>query len=290
MRRVERWLLGIWIIGLLTGGNCSRARVESMNHMNEGVVYAQQKRYVDAVKSLERATAVDPTNDQALYNLALVHVELRKFDRAKQDLSRALKVNPEVAGYHEKLGTVLIELGDWNGAKEAFENAIEKDETLFKAYYKLAQVLEELDDQQGALHRYTEAIQKGPRFLEAYAALGALYADLGYLDHSVQVLQSGLKVAMPNTEEEANLHHLLGTAYQQQSKHELAIRAFRSALKIVPGMTDALFSLGWTYAEQKNTEEARRYLKKFVDIAGAEAPAHYLKAARDRLGELGGTP
>ena len=43
---------------------------------------------------------------------------------------------------------------------------------------------------------------------------------------------------------------------------------------------------GWTYAEQGNKEEASRFLKKYVDVAGANAPAHYVKAARDRLNEI----
>ena len=278
------------VIPLLGGGDCSRARVESLNVMNEGVIYAQQKRYVEAVEKLERASAIDGTNDQAFYNLALVHMDMRRFDRAKEDLQRAITINGEIAGYHEKLGTVLMELEDWNGAKEALERAIQIDESLFKAYYKLAQCHERLDDAQNALRRYTEAIQKGPRFLEAYSALGRLYADLGYLDQSVQVLRSGLQVAPEGTEERANLHHLLGTVLQQQRKFDEAIAEFRAALEISPGIPDTLFSIGWTYSLQQNRDEARRYLKKFVDVAGTEAPRHYVKAAQDRLNEMGEQP
>jgi len=278
--------LAVTVFLFATGGNCSRARVESMTHMNDGVVYAQQKRYVEATKSLQQATVVDPTNDQAFYNLALVHIELRKFEQAKENLQQAITANGEIAGYHEKLGTVMQQLEDWNGSKTAFEQAIELDPNLFKAYFKLGQVLEELDDQQGALQRYTEAIEHGPRFIEAYVALGRLYYDLSFLEQSAQVLQSGLQVALPGTDEEANLHHMLGTVYQEQRNYDGAIEEFRQALGIVPGMRDALFSLGWTYSLTNNREEARRYLKKFVDVAGDEAPPHYLKAARDRISEL----
>ncbi|MFW6067332.1 MAG: tetratricopeptide repeat protein [Myxococcota bacterium] len=290
MKQHHALVLGLVAVGVLTGGQCSRARVESMNHMNEGIVYAQQQRHLDAVESLERAAAVDPTNDQAFYNLALVHIEMRKFARAKEDLNRAIAANGEVAGYHEKLGTVLSELDENERAKEAFEKAIELDSELFKAYFKLARVLERLDDQQNALTRYTEAIQAGPRFIPAYSELGRLYADLGYLDQAAQVLQEGLKVAIPGTDEQAQLHYLLGTVYQQQRKFEESIAEFREALDISPGMREALFSLGWTYALTGNKEDGRRYLKKFVDVAGGEAPEHYVKAARDRIAELGEGP
>ncbi|MEM7609348.1 MAG: tetratricopeptide repeat protein [Myxococcota bacterium] len=279
-------LLSVMFV-LLTGGNCSRARVESLTAMNEGVAYAQMRRYAEAEEALTSATVMDPTNDQAFYNLALVHIEQRQFERAKEALERAIAQAPEAAGFLEKLGTVQMQLEDWAGAKESFERAIELDPEIFKAYFKLAQVLEQTDDPQNALHQYTASIEHGPRFLEAYSALGRLYADLGYLNEAAQVLQSGLQVALEGTEEQASLHHLLGTVYQDQRNYDQAVDQFRSALDINPGMRDALFSLGWTYSLQDNREEARRFLKKFVDVAGGDAPANYMQAARTRLGELG---
>jgi protein O-GlcNAc transferase len=286
MTRFQVLLLTIVAIGFCMGGNCSRARVESMNKMNEGVMAGQQKRYMEAIKAFESAAAIDGQNDQVFWNMAMVHMEMRKFDRARDELQKAIAVNPASASYHEKLGTVLMELKDWAGAKTALEAAIQNDPSLFKAYYKLGQTLERLDDQQNALRRYTEAIQKGPRLLEAYSALGRLYADLGYLDYAVQVFQEAFKVALNGTEEEALVHYLLGTVYQQQKKYPDAIREFRAALDVVPGMRDALFSLGWTYLLTNEKEEAKRFLQKFVEVAGADAPAHYVQAAQDKLNEM----
>jgi tetratricopeptide (TPR) repeat protein len=286
MKRSQLFVVAFLALIVCVGGNCSRARVESMNKMNEGVIAAQQKRFVDAVKLLDQAGVIDPQNEQVFWNMAIVHMEMRKYDRARDDLQKAISVNPSIAGYHEKLGTVLMELGDWQAAKGPLAKAIELEPALFKAYYKLAQVDEQLDDQQSALKNYTMSCERGPRFLEAYSALGRLYADLGYLEQSVQVLTEALKVALAGTEEEAQVHHLLGTVYQQQKKYDDAVREFRAALAVVGGMRDALFSLGWTYELQGNREEAKRYLKKFVDVAGAETPAHYVKAARDKLAEM----
>ncbi|NNE20423.1 MAG: tetratricopeptide repeat protein [Myxococcales bacterium] len=280
-------MFGFVVVGLiLMGGNCSRARVESMNEMNAGVELAQMKRFSEAAENLEKAAALDPTNHQAYFNLAIVQIEMRSFSAAREALERAIVAKPDTAGYHEKLGSVLIELNDWKGAQTALKKSLELDPTLFKAHFKLGRCSEELEDPQSALYQYSDAIMTGPRFLPSYSALGRLYADLRYPDQAAQVLAEALKVAMPGTEEEANIHHLLGTVYQQQRKYDEAIAEFQSALGIVPGMSDALFSLGWTYALQGNDEEAKRYLDKYVMMAGADAPEHYVKAARDRLAEL----
>jgi tetratricopeptide (TPR) repeat protein len=286
MNRLRAVALGAFVMVWLVGGECSRARVESLNQMNEGVVLAAQKQYLAAVEKLQGAAAIDPTNDQAYWNLAIVHMEMQRFDAARDDLRRAIDINGDVAGYHEKLGTVLMELEAWDDARQAFERALQLDENLFKAHYKLGRIAERQDDAQSALSHYTEAVRAGPRFIEGYRALGRMYADLGYLGEAVQVLQGGLQVAIPGTEDEAELHHLLGTVFQQQRNFDGAVEQFRAALAIEAGMREALFSLGWTYGLQNNREEARRYLKRYIDLAGEDAPAHYLKAAQDRLGQL----
>ena len=288
MKRLQALACGAFLLVWLSGGQCSRERVESLNEMNEGVVLAAQKNYVDSIQKLQHAASIDPTNDQAYWNLAMVHMEMQNFQAAQDDLRRAIQIAPTVAGYQEKLGTVQMELEQWDQARESFEHAIELDPNLFKAYYKLGQILERQDDAQHALQRYTESIEHGPRFIEAYRSLGRLYADLGYLGEAVQVLTSGLSVVIEGTEDEADLHHLLGTVYQQQRNYDQAVAEFHHALDIEPGMQEAMFSLGWTYALQDNRDEARRYLKRYVDAAQGTAPAHYLKAAQDRLTQLGG--
>jgi tetratricopeptide (TPR) repeat protein len=256
--------------------------------MNEGVQLAGQRRYDDAAQQLERAASIDPTNDQALWNLALVQMEMQQLPRARNSLEGAISRNPTSAGYQEKLGTVLMLLEEWEPAEAAFRRAIELDGQLFKAHYKLGRVLERRGNPQEALREYTLAIQSGPRFIDGYRSLGRLYADLGYLDQSARVLQSGLEVVIQGTEDEAQLHHLLGTVHQERRDYDGAIQQFRAALDIVPSMRDSQFALGWTYALQNNRDEARRHLKQYIDSAGADAPRHYVKAAQDRLTSLGG--
>ena len=73
--------------------------------MNEGVALAQQQRYLDAITKLEQAGAIDPTNDQAFANLAMVHMEMRDFGKARDALQRAIIANGHSALYHEGSGT-----------------------------------------------------------------------------------------------------------------------------------------------------------------------------------------
>ncbi len=261
-----------------------------MNAMNEGISRAQQRQNVEAVEKLQEAVAIDPTNEDAFYQLAQVLISMERWEEAKDNLQRAISLNPERAYYHYQLGSVLMKLEQFQAAIDAFGAALGKDESLAKAHYKAAQAHERLEQPQEALTEYTQAIEKGPRFLEAYSQLGRLYANLGFLAEAVQVLQSALQVALEGTKEKAQVYHLLGTIYQQQRNLEGAIREFRAALEIEPSMPSALFSLGWAYDQTGDRDEARRYLSRFIQSADENVPQHYVGAAQGRLNELGEAP
>jgi tetratricopeptide (TPR) repeat protein len=281
-------LLGLWLVA--TAGNCSRARVVSMGKMNEGVAYAQQGRWADAAQALEEAGNLDPTNSQAYYNLAMAQMELQKPNAARDALDKAIAASPETAAFYEKLGFVKsrLEPPDYDGAMQAFERAIEIEPTLFRAYFQRARIYEEQQKFQQALEEYTRGIQAGPRYVEAYAELGRLYADLGYTNEAAKVLGEGIRVAIPATEEEAHLHYLLGTLYQESMNFQGAIEEYKTALRIIPSMAEVLFSLGWCYAEIDERDEAKRYLRRFIEAAGPDSPGHVKQAAQNKISQLGG--
>jgi tetratricopeptide (TPR) repeat protein len=290
MKRSGIVFLALTASTVLMAGTCSRDRVESMEANNSGVEMFRRKMYPQAVRELQRAVAIDGTNEEAHHNLALVHMETENWSGAQQSLQKVISINAEVAIYHYQLGTVLQELTQFSEAKQELERAIQLDPNLYKNYFRLAQVLEELDESQGALTNYTKAVEKNPRFLPAYSSLGSLYADLNFLDQAGQVFQAALQVAPEGTEERADICHRLGTVYQEQNKLEEAVTEFRNALNINPAMHDAMFSLGWTYAQMGNRDSAKLYLEKFIKTAGSRARADYIKAAQDRLLDLAETP
>ncbi len=287
---MRRCLNGTLLLSLIAfvGCTCSRARVESMIRVNEGVQLAQKGLHEQAAIKLEEGVNLDVTNDAALYNLALVHIELHQPDRAKEDLKRALAIDAEKAAYHDKLATVHMETGDWDAAKKSLDDALKLDDVAAETFFKMAQVQEHLDDPQSALENYTKAIYKDPALLLAYSALGSLYADLDFHRQATEVLQSGIKVKQFAKEkiEVVRLHHVLGTVFESQRRYDDAIEQYLMALKVEPGFQESLFSLGWTYAYKGESDKAREFLERFVQGAGPEVPAHYIQAARDRLASL----
>ncbi len=264
---------------------CSRSNIESVKLMNEGVQLAQNERLIESAEALQKSTSIDPSNALAYWNLAIVQMQMKKYNAARDSLKLAIQIDGKPS-YYQKLGTIHMELKEWDQAKAAFEKAAEANPKFFKSFYKLGQVYERMDKPQEALTQYTKAVQAGPRFMPAYSQLGRLYAALELYPQAAQVLQSALKVAHPGSEDAALIHHLLGTVYQQEEKYDQAIAEFKAALDIDPQMGETLFSLGWTYSLTKDTEEAKRFLTKFIESAGNKTPGHYVTAAKNRMSEL----
>lgn len=276
----------IFIVLLASAFSCSRAKVQSLEHMNKGVDFYQTKQYNLAIKELEEAIRMNEDNEQAYYNLAIVHIDLGNWSRSAQLLTRAVVLKPNEANYHFLLGRSYQEMGELEQARSEFENSISLDPKFFKPEYYLGVVLEEMDKPQEAFHAYTNAITKNPRYVPAYALLGNIYAEYGFLDNAAQVLQEGTKVAVPGSDDLANIHKLLGTVYQEKGELEKAAAQLKMAIDIKPGMEDALFSLGWTYAQMGSKENARIYLERFIKQAGEETPQEYVAAAQSKIYEF----
>ena len=294
MSRVALLLTASFCVGVLVlASDCSQAHVRSMEENNLGVDYYQKKLYPQAIERLNRAITIDDGNEQAHFNIAQVYIATEQWQDAVRHLQRAIALDGSVADYHYRLGFVLYQINDFEQAETSLRRSIELDPSLYKAYYRLGRVCEALDRAEEALRMYTESINRNPRFIDAYRDLGTLYAELDLLPQSVQVFRSALEaVTEGSMMEEAEIRHRLGTVYKEQNQHQEAVAEFRRSLEIDPRRQDTLFSLGWTYALMGQQEDARLYLKKFVNSAkGSDTIRQdYVKAAQDKLYEFGENP
>jgi tetratricopeptide (TPR) repeat protein len=274
----------------ISGAKCSREHVQSVEMMNKCVEYHRRQLFPQAIRDCSKAVSLDPENEKAHHNLAMVYIETKEYDQAARHLSKAISLDGSIALWHYQLGEVYQWAGKPDQAVAALQEAVKLDDSLFKAHYRLGVVYEEMDDPQNALQKYTDAVMRNPRFFEAYRELGAVYADYHFLDQAEQVYTEGLKALQGRGEELAVLHHRKGAVLADKKEYEAAVKEFREALEIKPGMEDAMFSLGWSYS-YTNPENAKIWLQKFVQSASQKTRPDYLAAAQARLAEIeNGTP
>jgi tetratricopeptide (TPR) repeat protein len=254
------------------------------------VEYHRRELFPQAIRDCSKAVSLDPENEMAQHNLAMVYIETKEYEQAARHLQKAIAIEQDVPIYHYQLGETYQWMGQYEQAEKALSRAVELDDSLFKAHYRLGRVYEAMDDPQKALQKYTDTLKRNPRFFDGYRELGSLYADFEFLTQAEQVFNEGIKALDGRGDELAVLHHLKGTVLAERKEYETAIKEFRQALELKPGMEDAMFSLGWSYS-YVNPENAKIWLNKFVQSASQNTRGDYLAAASSRLAEIEvGTP
>ena len=270
---------------MLSGAKCSREHVHSVEMMNSCVEFHRRKLFPQAIRDCSKAVSLDPENEKAYHNLAIVYIETKEYEQAAKNLQQAISLNSEVPIYYYQLGEVYQWMQQWERAAEAFKKAIELDDNLYKAHYRLGVVYQAMDNPQEALQKYTDALMKNGKFFDAYRELGSLYLDYDFVPQAEQVLQEGIKALVGRGDELAVLHSRLGAVYSEKKQYEEAIAEFRKALELKPNMVDAMFSLGWNYS-YVNKENAKIWLQKFMESANKDTPPDYITAAGSRLTEI----
>jgi tetratricopeptide (TPR) repeat protein len=270
---------------LLTGGKCSREHVQSVEMMNKCVEYHRRQLFPQAIRDCSKAVSLDPENEKAQHNLAMVYIETKEYEQAARHLQKAIALNEKEAMYQYQLGEVYQWMGNFEQAASALEKAVQIDDNLFKAHYRLGRVYESMGEPEKAMRKYTDSLMRNGKFFDSYRELGSVYLDYHFLGQAEQVFQEGLKALEGRGEELATLHHLLGAVFAERKDFEGAVKHFREALEIKPDMEDAMFSLGWAYS-YTNKETAKIWLRKFVEQAGQTTRPDYLSAASARLAEI----
>jgi tetratricopeptide (TPR) repeat protein len=289
-RKVILTICAVGTLLTLSGAKCSREHVQSVEMMNKCVEYHRRQLFPQAIRDCSKAVSLDPENEKAHHNLAMVYIETKEYDQAARHLQKAISLSGEIALYHYQLGEVYQWAGKPEQAVTSLKRAVELDDTLYKAHYRLGLVYEAIDDPQNALQKYTDTLMKNPRFFEGYRELGGLYSDFHFLGQAEQVFNEGIKALAGRGDNLAVLLHRKGTVLAEKKDYEGAVKAFREALEMKPGMEDAMFSLGWSYS-YTNPENAKIWLNKFMQSVNQKTRPDYMAAASARLAEIeNGTP
>jgi len=278
--------LSVWAAFSALG--CSRERAKSVEMMNRGVENFQRNQIPLAIQNLTRAITLDPENEKAHHNLAMIYMQNKDYTDAVTELQKAISLNGKEPVYQYQMGECYYWMDQYDQALPYLQKAVEFDPGLYRAHYWIGRIYQFKDQPQMALNKYTEALHKGPRFFDAYRELGSLYGDLGFLEQSEQVLKEGIRAVEGKAEDAAILYARLGNVYQEKKQYEQAIKAFREALANNPKMSDMFFDIGWTYSLMNDKDMARMWLEKFVKSANLDVRPDVIRAAQERLIDLGG--
>jgi ankyrin repeat protein/Flp pilus assembly protein TadD len=210
--------------------------------------------YAAAIKDLDQAIKIEPTNTEAFIKRAYAYDSQKNTEKALQDINEALRLSPQSALAQETRGVIYYRIDDFDNAIVDFTKAITLDPVSQTAYFNRAMALKnkQSPDLKAVLADLTKVIELNPKYARAFEQRGRVNLDTGnFAQAEIDYVQaSNLGIINENL--------LVNLAYiniQLNHYAQAAINA-REALELYPASQSAAKNLNVARERQQKPFDA----------------------------------
>ncbi|AIQ97403.1 tetratricopeptide repeat protein [Prochlorococcus sp. MIT 0801] len=197
---------------------------------NYGVILNDIGKSKEAEILFRKAIDLDPTKENAYYNLANVFRSLNRLKDAEIYIRKAIEIRPNFAEAHLSLANILRDLGKFNESEISLCSAIKFKPDFAEAHLNLGNIMRDLGKLDEALISVRKSIDIKPGFAEAHLNLANILMDLGQLNNSEISTRKAIQYK-PNY---ADAFCKLGNIFKEQGKYDEAILSYNKASKLEP--------------------------------------------------------
>ncbi|MDP2689804.1 MAG: tetratricopeptide repeat protein [Deltaproteobacteria bacterium] len=203
----------------------------------------EEKNYDNALQYLEKVAA-DRSNFADVYNmLGLIYYNNSRFEDAIKSFRRAIEINPNYTEVSLNLSVVYNELGQFDRSTEVYEmarNTRKNSQSYLDPYVKgklanmhagLGSIYKDLGFYAQAVEEYNKALLLRPEFVDIKTSLGVVYRDMMDYSRSVRELDEAIKI----NPEFSTSRVQLGLTYYTMGQHEKAKTEWLKVLRKEPG-------------------------------------------------------
>ncbi|MBR7137980.1 MAG: tetratricopeptide repeat protein [Lentisphaeria bacterium] len=253
-----------------------------------GLILDALKKKKEAVAMFEKAIAIDPKFDTAIYNLGCCYLNSRprQFDKARKCFQRVLQVNPSFKEAYYQLGMSYGFQDRYDVALTYMNKAIELSKDYLTARNWRALVLFEMKRFNEAAEAYSEALMLDPRNDELYVRRAAAKVELKQFESAGNDLNFALELNPQNVEAVMILSNL----YLQTNNFDLALAKINTA--IAHAQKDKAISADlWSlraklFVKQSKLEAAVKDQKKAVECYKTKYTLYYLALYQYRAKQI----
>jgi tetratricopeptide (TPR) repeat protein len=239
-------------------------------HNNLGRIHLGRGDTTQARREFEKALALDPTNSDALLNLASAEAAEGRTGRAEQLVKEALAVNPNSIAALAQLAELERDQGRLDEAIRLFEEALAIDRQPF-LYLGLGDVLQRAGRYEEAIAAFRSTLALDPDSALARYNLGVTYGNLNRYEDAVKEYEKALALQPAGLEAAKTLNNL-GAIAQARGARDAAATFFERAAETFPLHLESRYNLAMLRLEDGEIEEA----VKLLEAAAAVEPNHEL--------------
>jgi len=134
---------------------------------NMAAIYVRQGKYEEAIKEMEKASALFPDDSNYLRILGELYQVTGKIDKAIELLNKAIEYNPKNADLYAKLGKIYFDQKRYNEAEAQFKKAIGLDGNNIFAHNNLGTIYLHQQRFKEAKNEFVSVLRVNPQ--ESYA-------------------------------------------------------------------------------------------------------------------------
>ncbi|MBB6142909.1 tetratricopeptide (TPR) repeat protein [Silvibacterium bohemicum] len=289
------------------------APAAEQGHSALGAILLRLGRTSEAIRELEKALAITPSDRSAQLNLAFAYEqsgEARKalpwfakleaasrleksalppyifasysralaatqqFPAAISNMKLAVAGDPQNAEWQDELGSLYAQRQDWADATKAFTAALQLSPDSAMVHLHLGITLQ-AGQQPGALDELKKASQLAPQNAAIALQLGQALANAGQDAQAIPVLRHALELDPAL----AAAAYQLGLALQRSNQLPEAVPLLQKALAADPDNGQVLTNLGMALCQAQQAKDAVPILQRAVARMPDDATAHQNLAA-----------
>ena len=268
-------------------------------HATRAKILLSLGRSDEAVVSLYKAVENNPDDQGLRMTYARLLVDIKEYDKAWIEFEKLHKASPDDAELLYTLGLLSLESQRLDEAEKYMRMLVELKQREGEAQYYLGRIYENRKQYDEAIGWYSQ-VHVGEYKFDAQLRIADMLGISGRTDEAIEHLDAILKGSQSDGSL-VRIYLTKGELLRAARRYEQAIEVFNTALEIVPGNSDLLYSralvaeklgridileadiksilktepnsahalnaLGFTLADQTDRyEEAYAYLKRAIEI------------------------
>jgi len=244
------------------------ARLTQIDPDDEALWYAlgrnqyKSGQLQDAMKSLHRATRLNPKYLPAFHAKIQILIDLHQYEAALKVSDSTLRI-AETARTYFMQGEVNSKMKLWRQAEWAYQEATKIDKGYIEAHIALANIAATTNKATETLEAAEAALGIDPDSKEALIARSRGFAlSKNYID-AIDDVSDVIRLDPNNVD----AHYWRGTYYRDTNKQREAIRDFDLVLKFQPENWQAIAGRADAYAKSGDKKTALEGFQKLLEIA-----------------------
>ncbi len=237
---------------------------------NLGIIYAQTRRFDEAVKYFKIASIYNPENSVFLCNLATALNDLGQTNEAVIYFEKAKQLNPSSAEVYYNLGNTYQKLNAFEKSIECYQRTLELNPNWFEAYLNCGNSYDALGKSEEALTCYERILTINPYYAAAYVNRGNVLTKLGRGEEAARAYDSARQLGINNAE----AYLISAEAMLRKAEYKKSIEICLNGIRINAYDPRFYFYLGMNYFHVRDLNNAVENFKKAIGLKEDYADAY----------------